>query len=280
MGYFGKFSKIGSTNMIDKKNRKVALVTGASGGIGREIAEILLVKGYDLLLVARSLDKLEAIQAEFKTIASARDVAVLQADLSQSGAPKMIFDFTNENNISVDILVNNAGVGMSGAIDEYSEEVLLKMILLNTFSLTALCKYFAPQMKARRSGNILNIASLAGYQPVPYLAAYSASKSYVLNFSDAIAMELEEYGVSVSCYSPGHTDTEFWDRAEISKDNKFYGQKTRVSPKDVAQGAVIKMFKGKLSSIYGFKNNVMAFGSGISPFRKLNARIAKKLVSK
>jgi len=266
--------------MMDEKNRKVALVTGASGGIGREIAEILLVKGYDLLLVARSLDRLEAIQAEFKTIASARDVTVLQVDLSQSGAPKMVFDFTNENNISVDILVNNAGVGMYGAMDEYSEEVLLKMILLNTVSLTALCKYFAPQMKARRSGNILNIASTAGYQPVPYAAAYAASKSYVLNYSDAIAMELEEYGVSVSCYSPGHTDTEFWDRAKVSKDHKFFGQKTRVSPKGVAQGAVEKMFKGKLSSIYGFKNNVMAFGSGISPFRKLNARIAKKLVSK
>ena len=93
-------------------------------------------------------------------------------------------------------------------------------------------------------------------------------------------MELEEYGVSVSCYSPGHTGTEFWDRAKVSKDHKFWGQKTRVSPKGVAQGAVEKMFKGKLSSIYGFKNNVMAFGSGLSPFRKLNARIAKKLVSK
>ena len=266
--------------MIEEQNRKVALVTGASGGIGREIAEILLVKGYDLLLIARSLDKLEAIQAEFKKIAGARDVILLQADLSQIGAPKMIFDFTNEKNISVEILVNNAGVGISGAIDEYSEEALLKMILLNMFSLTALCKYFSPQMKARKSGKILNIASLAGYQPVPYLAAYSASKSYVLNFSDAIAMELEDDGVSVSCYSPGHTDTEFWNRAEISKDNKFYGLKTRVSPKDVAQGAVEKMFKGKLSSIYGFKNNVMAFGSGISPFRKLNARVAKKLVSK
>ena len=148
---------------------------------------------------------------------------MLQADLSQSGAPRMIFDFTNKNNISVDILVNNARVGRSGAIDEYSEEVLVKMILLNTCSLTALCKYFAPQMKARRSGNILNIASLAGYHPLAYLAAYSASKSYVLNFSDAIAMELKEYGVSVSCYSPGHTDAEFWDRAEISQDNQFYG---------------------------------------------------------
>ena len=280
MGSFGKFSKIGSTNMMDEKNRKVALVTGASGGIGREIAEILLVKGYDLLLVARSLDKLEEIQAEFQTIACEQVVTVLQADLSQSNAPKMIFDFANDRNISIDILVNNAGVGISGPIDEYSEDALLKMILLNTFSLTALCRYFAPQMKARRSGNILNIASLAGYQPVPYLAAYSASKSYVLNFSDAIAMELEDDGVSVSCYSPGHTNTEFFDRAGISKDNKFYGKKTRVSPKDVAQDAVEKLFQGKLSSIYGFKNNVMAFGSRLSPSRKLTARISKRLVSK
>jgi len=266
--------------MLDDKNRKVALVTGASGGIGREIAEILLVKGYDLLLVARSLEKLEEIRAEFKSIASEQLVTVLQADLSRSDSPKMIFDFANDRNISIDILVNNAGVGISGAIDEYSEEALLEMILLNVFSLTALCKYFVPQMKARRSGNILNIASLAGYQPVPYIAAYAASKSYVLNFSDAIAMELEDYGVSVSCYSPGHTDTEFFDRADISKDSKFYAQKTRVSPKDVAQDAVEKMFNGKLSSIHGFKNNALAFLNRISPSRKITARISKKLVSK
>jgi short-subunit dehydrogenase len=156
-----------------KKERKVALVTGASGGIGREIAEILL----DLLLVARSLDKLDAIRADFKTIASEQIVTVLQADLSRNDSPKIIFDFANDRNISVDILVNNAGVGISGAVEDYSEEALLEMVLLNIFSLTALCKYFAPQMKVRRSGYILNIASLAGYQPVPYIAAYAASKN-------------------------------------------------------------------------------------------------------
>lgn len=266
--------------MLDKKNRKVALITGASGGIGREIAEILLVKGYDLLLVARSLGKLEEVREKFKSIASDQTVTILQADLSHSESPKMIFDFASDRNISVDILVNNAGVGMSGAIDEYSEEALLKMILLNIFSLTALCKYFTPQMKERRSGNILNIASLGGYQPVPYLAAYAASKSYVLNFSDAIAMELEDYGISVSCYSPGLTDTQFFDRADINENNNFYAKKMRVSPKVVAQDAVEKMLRGKLSSIYGFKNNALAFLTQITPSRNIIARITKKLVTK
>ena len=266
--------------MLDKKNRKVALITGASGGIGREIAEILLVKGYDLLLVARSLGKLEEVREKFKSIARDQTVTVLQADLSHSESPKMIFDFASYRNISVDILVNNAGVGMSGAIDEYSEEALLKMILLNIFSLTALCKYFTPQMKERRSGNILNIASLGGYQPVPYLAAYAASKSYVLNFSDAIAMELEDYGISVSCYSPGLTDTQFFDRADINENNNFYAKKMRVSPKVVAQDAVEKMLRGKLSSIYGFKNNALAFLTQITPSRNIIARITKKLVTK
>jgi len=266
--------------MLDKKNRKVALITGASGGIGREIAEILLVKGYDLLLVARSLGKLEEVREKFKSIASDQTVTILQADVSHSESPKMIFDFASDRNISVDILVNNAGVGISGAIDEYSEEALLKMILLNIFSLTALCKYFTPQMKERRSGNILNIASLGGYQPVPYLAAYAASKSYVLNFSDAIAMELEDYGISVSCYSPGLTDTQFFDRADINENNNFYAKKMRVSPKVVAQDAVEKMLRGKLSSIYGFKNNALAFLTQITPSRNIIARITKKLVTK
>ena len=266
--------------MPSEKNGKVALVTGASGGIGREIAEILLMKGYDLLLVARSLGKLEELRKKFKLIASDQTVTVLRADLSHSESPKMIFDFANDRNISVDILVNNAGFGISGGIDEYSEEDLLKMILLNIFSLTALCKHFSPQMKEKRSGKILNIASIGGYQPVPYLAAYAASKSYVLNFSDAIAMELKDYGVSVSCYSPGLTDTQFFDRADIDENNNFYAKKMRVSPKDVAQDAVEMMLRGKLSSIYGLKNNVLAFLTQITPSRNIIARITKKIVTK
>lgn len=262
-----------------KKNNKVALITGASKGIGREIAEILLRKGFDLLLVARSLEKLKNIQTEFKKIASNRDVTIFQADLSHIDAPKLIFDFTAEKNILIDILVNNAGAGIYGPIEEYSDEATLKMILLNMHALTSLCKYFSPQMKKRRSGNILNIASVAGYQPIPYLAAYAASKSYVLNFSDAIAMELEEYGISVSCYSPGLTDTGFFDSANISKDDKFYEKKGRVSPKNVARDAVEKMLKGRLSSIYGLKNKSMVLGSRLSPSRKFTARISKKLVS-
>jgi len=265
--------------MNNKKNKKVALVTGASNGIGREIAEALLRKGFNLFLVARSLEKLEQIQADFKKIADEQVVTVFQADLSKDDAPKLVFDYTVEKNIAIDILVNNAGVGISGAIDEYSEQATLNMILLNMYALTALCKYFSPQMKERKSGNILNIASVAGYQPVPYLAAYAASKSYVLNFSDAIAMELEDYGISVSCYSPGLTDTGFFEGANISKDNKFYGQKGRVSAKNVAQDAVEKMLEGKLSSVYGFKNKSIVFGSRLSPSRKFTARFSKKLVS-
>lgn len=260
-------------------NKKVALITGASKGIGRDIAEILLRKGFHLLLVARSLDNLKAIQTEFKKIAKEQVVTVFQADLSQSDSAKLIFDFTTEREIEIDILVNNAGVGVSGAVDECSEEAMLKMMLLNMYSLTALCKYFSPQMKERRSGNILNIASVAGYQPVPYLAAYAASKSYVLNFSDAIAMELEDYGISVSCYSPGLTDTGFFDSANIGEDDKFYGKKGRVSSKKVARDAVEKMLKGKLSTIYGFKNKSMVLGGRLSPSRKFTARLSKKLVS-
>jgi short-subunit dehydrogenase len=139
-------------SMNNKKNKKVALVTGASNGIGREIAEALLRKGFNLFLVARSLEKLEQIQADFKKIADEQVVTVFQADLSKDDAPKLVFDYTVEKNIAIDILVNNAGVGISGAIDEYSEQATLNMILLNMYSLTALCKYFSPQMKERKSG--------------------------------------------------------------------------------------------------------------------------------
>ena len=128
--------------MNNKKNKTAALVTGASNGIGREIAEVLLRKGFNLFLVARSLEKLEQIQADFKKIADEQVVTVFQADLSKDDAPKLVFDYTVEKNIAIDILVNNAGVGISGAIDEYSEQATLNMILLNMYSLTAFVSIF------------------------------------------------------------------------------------------------------------------------------------------
>ena len=256
---------------------KNALITGASGGIGKEIARILFQKGYNLILVSRQGSKLEAVKAELLSDDSKGRIEVFQADLSTVNGAESVYYFTESSKIEIDVLVNNAGSGIYGAIENTDTNQLYHMLLLNDYALTCLCKFYSKNMIKNKAGYILNIASLAAYQPVPYIAAYAASKSYVLNFSEAIAMELEEHGVSVTCFSPGHTDTNFFREANIPEQHQFYGIKTRVNPKKVAENAVNSLFKKKLSVIDGFKNSFLGCLNKFSP-RSLTAKISKMLV--
>ncbi|HXH54690.1 MAG TPA: SDR family oxidoreductase [Gammaproteobacteria bacterium] len=256
---------------------KYALVTGASGGIGKEMARILFHKGYNLVLVARQGAKLEVVKAEFLPLNPKGSIEVLQADLSTVKGAESVYDFTESSKIEVEVLINNAGSGIYGALEKTDITKFYHMLMLNNYALTCLCKFYSKNMIKKKAGYILNIASLAAYQPVPYIAAYAASKSYVLNFSEAIAMELEEHGVSVTCFSPGHTDTNFFAEANIPEQHQFYGIKTRVSPKKVAENAINSLFNKKLSVIDGFKNSFLGCLNKFSP-RKLTARISKMLV--
>lgn len=258
---------------------KTALITGASSGIGKEIAKQLFLQGYNLLLVSRDIERLKSAQQNIKLLPAKGEIDLFQADLSEQKAAEKIFNYTQQNNIKIDVLVNNAGAGMYGEICKIDKIKFYQMLMLNTYSLTCLCQLYSQQMSSRKSGHILNIASLAAYQPVPYIAAYAASKSYVLNFSEAIAMELEDQGVTVSCFSPGHTDTNFFSEAHIPDTDKFYSIKTRIKPDIVAKNAIDCLFKQKLSKIQGIKNTML---SSLNKFgtRKIVAKISKKLVSK
>lgn len=259
-----------STN--DGSPRPTALVTGGSGGIGLEIAKVLARKGFDLVLVARRRDTLEAAagQLEGKFDIKAH---VFAADLRRREAPEQIFDFLRNENISIDALVNNAGFGLGGEFTETEVERELEMIQVNIAALTHLTKLFLPPMVKQRSGRILNVASTAAFQPGPLMAVYYATKAYVLSFSQALAEELRNTGVTVTALCPGPTQTDFADAAQMTNSRLFttFGV---ADADDVARYGVDAMLNGKRIAIPGIRNKVLAQANRLAP-RALSTRLAR-----
>lgn len=187
--------------------RETALITGASGGIGASLARQFACGGFDLVLVARSRDKLEAL-AEVLTAEHGINVTVLPTDLSVSGAPKTLFDAVRKKKIDIDILVNNAGVLEMGAFAAMPPERHQELINLNVAVLTDMVSRFVEPMIERKRGRILNVASIAAFQPVPSLATYAATKAYVLSLTESLSEELKHQGVTVTALCPGITETD------------------------------------------------------------------------
>ncbi len=253
---------------------QTALITGGSSGIGLEIAKLLYQKGYNLILVGSNNDKL--IKAKASHFDNQNEVLTICIDLSEPKSAENLYEQCALNNLS--ILVNNAGVSEFGEHVNISLAKIQNLLTLNIVTLTKLCSLFGADMKKNKTGYILNIASTASYQPVPYFSAYSSSKSYVLNFSEALSMELEDFGVSVTCLSPGHTDTSFFSRAGIGDETSgFFAKKNRISSEHVAKIGVEAMFARKLSVIVGAKNKALAFLNKITS-RKIVAKISKKML--
>jgi short-subunit dehydrogenase len=260
-------------------NRKYALITGGASGIGLEFSKIFFPQ-YNLILVGRNQENLENAREDLLKMSglpSESKIVLLTYDLSQISSAMEIFQKCKDLSLDVEVLINNAGSAVFGQHDSLDESKIVEMLNLNVMTPTLLCKYFGTEMKNKGVGYILNIASLAAYQPVPYISSYAASKSYILNFSEAIAKEYEDYGVVVTCLSPGHTDTNFFQNAGIG-DHKhgFYSINTRISPKTVAKAGFDGLFSKRLSVIPGFKNNILA---NINRFatRKITAYISKYL---
>jgi len=246
-------------------SRKTALITGASSGIGLEFSRLLAREGYDLVLVARSEDKLRALARELGR------GSIVIADLTSSDAPQKIFDASGP----VDVLINNAGYGLSGPFAETDLQKELQMIQVNVAALTHLTKLFLRPMLARRSGHILNVASTAAFQPGPLMAVYYASKAYVLSFSEAIADELRGTGVSVTALCPGPTATGFAEVAGMSSSRLFKLMKP-MSSAEVARYGVRAMHRGKRVAIPGVTNKLLMQSLRVSP-RRLATTIARKL---
>ena len=254
-------------------DRKTALITGASFGIGLEFARIFAREGYNLVVVARTADKLRQVAAELEKAHGTRSL-ILAADLTEPGAPAYVLDQTTRAGISVEVLVNNAGFGQYGLFAENDLEECLRQIQLNVTSLTHLTRLYLPEMIARKSGRILNVASTAAFQPGPLMAVYFATKAYVLHLSEALANEVSGTGVTVSCLCPGPTTTEFQKRARMEgiRLTKFGTMDALTVAEDGYRG----LMAGKPVVISGFKNWLLAESIRFSP-RKLVTAIARKI---
>ena len=260
-------------------SKKWALITGATSGIGLEFSK-LLAERYNLVLLGRNQLKLDQTKKDLLSKEFFRkdlQIQTIVSDLSDIKSAEFIFKECENYSLEIEVLVNNAGVGAFGEHVNLLNEDLTHMLNINVISLTFLSKYFAYSMKQRRSGFILNVASLAAYQPVPWIASYAASKSYVLNFSEALSKELEDYNISVTCLCPGHTRTNFFKLAGIGdKETGFYRVKTRMSAEKVAKIGLDALFRKKISVIPGIKNNILANMNRCAP-RFLVAKIVKFL---
>jgi len=252
--------------------RPTALVTGGSGGIGLELAKVLARNGFDLVLVARRRDTLEAAagQLEGKFDVKAH---VFAADLRRPDAPESIYDFLANEDIPIEALVNNAGFGLGGEFSETEMQRELEMIQVNIAALTHLTKLFLAPMIKRRSGRVLNVASTAAFQPGPLMAVYYATKAYVLSFSEALAEELRNSNVTVTALCPGPTHTDFADTAELST-SRLVNTFGVADAADVAQYGYDAMMHGKRLAIPGIKNKILAQANRIAP-RALSAKIGR-----
>jgi uncharacterized protein len=204
------------------ENRKTALITGASSGIGYELAGLFASSGHDLVLVARNEQRLSRLAEELQQRIGVA-VTVLVKDLAAPRAAEEIVVELQNRSLHVDILVNNAGFGEYGPFHETSLERKLQMIQVNVAELTQLTRLLLSGMLERNSGNILNIGSTASFAPGPFVAVYSATKAYVLSFSEALAEELKGTGVTVTVLCPGSTETEFAERAKMTESRIFQG---------------------------------------------------------
>lgn len=235
-----------------------ALITGASSGIGKELALIHAQKGGNLVLVARRADKLEALKNDIESTYKV-NVEIIVKDLSDLSAPQEIYDELKEKNIEIDILMNNAGFGQVGKFHELALDRQVAMINLNVTALTILTRLFLPDFVKRNSGKILNTSSTASFMPGPMQAVYFATKAYVTFFSNAISQELSDTNITVTNLMPGATETEFGSTSGMDKTDLF---DNAFSAKGVAEDGYNAMLKGKIDVISGLTTGqkaMMAF---------------------
>ena len=246
-----------------------ALITGASSGIGRELAKLCAAGGFDVILAARRTERLEKLAAELST---AHRVAAraLEADLSDPEVPGRLFD--QLAGTPIDLLVNNAGFGLRGPFAETDWEAERRMIEVNMTAPAHLTKLFLPPMLRRSSGRILNVASIAGFVPGPFLAMYYASKAFLVSFSHAVANEVKGSGVTVTVLCPGPTRTEFEEAAGVEGSKLFQGDV--MSAEAVARVGYDAMMAGKAEVIAGTRNRWMMLGARLAP-RAMLAEITR-----
>lgn len=246
-----------------------ALITGASGGIGYELAKLFAKDHYNLVLVARSSDRLNQVASQLRQQFGI-NVEAMVLDLAEDQAVTVLFEHLKGEKLEVDVLVNNAGFGVFGEFAEMPEEEILGQVQLNVVALTHLTRLFLPAMIERRQGKIMNVASTAAFQPGPLMAVYYATKAYVLSFSEALANEVAGTGVVVSCFCPGATDTGFQKRAGM-EDSRLFKKIGAMKVETVARDGYRGLMAGKSLVISGTRNRLVAESVRFAPRKWVTA---------
>ncbi|MEX0999954.1 MAG: SDR family oxidoreductase [Thermodesulfobacteriota bacterium] len=255
--------------------KETVLITGASSGLGMELAKLFAADGSDLVLVARREERLIELADELKS-EHGIEVHVLPKDLSKKSAPKEIFNHLNKEKIEIDVVVNNAGFGNKGHIADLDTDLQLDMIQVNLVALTHLTRLFITGIIERGYGGILNVGSLAGFQPGPNLAVYYATKAYVLSFTEALAEEISNPNIKISCLAPGPVKTEFGEKSDLEDSLLFKVSLMEMAP--VVKAGYEGFRKGQTIIIPGLKQQIVPFLNRFTP-RLLVRKIAKKLNS-
>ena len=257
--------------------KNTALITGASNGIGLELAKVHASKGGDLVLVARNKSKLEELKTELEKQYKI-SVYIIGKDLSAFNSAQEVYDETTKENIQIDFLINNAGIGVFGMFAETDWNKELQTINLNIATLTQFTKLYLKDMVKRKSGKIMNVASTAAFQSGPTMAVYYATKAYILSFSEAVDDEVSDKGVTVTSLCPGATESGFQAAAAMEESNVVKGKKLPTS-REVAEYGYASMMKGKTVAIHGLKNYLMANSVRFLP-RALVVKITRKIQEK
>ncbi|HZW40327.1 MAG TPA: SDR family oxidoreductase [Ignavibacteriaceae bacterium] len=260
--------------MPENVTKKTVLVTGASSGIGSELSRLFAQDGYNLVLTARSEDKLYALKAELEEKYNIF-IKVIVKDLGFPNAPVELYEEIKKEKIRINVLVNNAGFAVYGDFLETSTADEMEMLQVNVSALTYFTKVYAKEMSENGGGKILNVASLAAFQPGPLMAVYYASKAYVLHFSEAIHSEFKKYNIIVSALCPGPTKTNFQFRAQV-QDTPLFIKGRGMDAETVAKIGYNGLKQGKTVIIPGFNNKILSIGSKFFP-HKLTAGFVKNL---
>lgn len=233
-----------------------ALITGASSGIGYELAKIAASNKYNLILVARSEDKLKSIKTDFEEEFKI-NVEVMAFDLSNSSSPKQIWEEVNAKKLSVEILINNAGFGSNGRFDKLDWQNEKDQVQVNVLALMEMCHLFTPNLIKTGNGKIMNVGSIAGFIPGPFMATYYSTKAFVKSFSIALSEELSSEGIKVSALCPGATKTEFFERAKFATEPSKQNSRMLMTAQKVAEIGWHGLFKGKKVVITGLSNSII-----------------------
>lgn len=249
--------------MQSSTTHKTALITGASSGIGRELATVFAREGYDLIITARREERLQTLKNELENRFNCK-IYLITCDLAEEGSPEKLFTFVKNSSLEITALVNNAGIGDYGFFSESDWQRNATMLNLNIISLTHLTHLFLPDLMKQKKAYVMNVASTAAFQPGPLMSVYYASKHYVLAFSEAIANELSDSGVVVSALCPGPTASEFQEVSKMEK-SKLFELFPVASSADVAEFGYKAMMKEKRVAVYGFLNKVGAKVTALLP---------------